>query len=193
MAQKSCRISILGAIGSWAGLYPKQTEHRGGLEESRIPFQPFASCASPFSKKHHVLQNQHLQPRTGKQSPSCTSSWFWQFSLRGKSSLYSWINMLEKLAKRPHFWPNYHFDYIFEGVNIFYYPVYKPEFSTSPPPHHHTTPRKKSHHYTWINHKQNHLEEQGKFIFYHLCHLATHSTGSKTFADLTQRSTWASE
>lgn len=115
------------------------------------------------------------------------------FAQRGKSCLYSWINMLEKLAKLPHFWSHYHFDCIFKGVNIFYFSVYKPESSTSPPPHHHTTPRKKSHHYTWINHKQNHLEEQGKFIFYHLCHLATHSTRFKTFADLTQGSTWTSE
>lgn len=60
-----------------------------------------------------------------------------------KNSLHSQINMLEKFAELPHFWPNYHFDYIFEGVNIFYYLLYKPEFSTSPPPHHHTTPRRK--------------------------------------------------
>lgn len=50
--------------------------------------------------------------------------------------------MLQNFAKLPHFWANYHFDYIFEGVNIFYYLHYKPEFSTSPPLHH-TTPRKK--------------------------------------------------
>lgn len=51
--------------------------------------------------------------------------------------------MQEKFAKWLHFWPNYHFDYIFEGVNIFYYLLYKPEFSTFPPPHHHTTSRKR--------------------------------------------------
>lgn len=72
--------------------------------------------------------------------------------------------MLQNFAKLPHFWANYHFDYIFEGVNIFYYLHYKPEFSTSPPLHH-TTPRKKKiHQYTQINHKQNNSEEYSSFI-----------------------------
>lgn len=45
--------------------------------------------------------------------------------------------MLEEFAKLLLLWPSYHF----EGVNIFYYLLSEPEFSTSLPAHHHTTPR----------------------------------------------------
>lgn len=42
--------------------------------------------------------------------------------------------------------------------------------SSSPPPHH---PQKRKAPTHTVNHKQNNSEEHWKFLFYHLCHLAT--------------------
>lgn len=157
---------MLRNTGSWAGHWSNWVWFwlSVGLEGSSSSFQP--QVLRDCHRQVHVLEghNQNLKATTVKAIPTVLilASVIYAHRKEKKKakhvahpkisfqnlSLHPPTIIFLVSAKLWCFWPNYHFVYILEGVNISSDWLYKPEFCASPPPHHHTTPRKERHQYT---------------------------------------------